>query len=347
MCLRHRDRLLIIPVVLCALLGAPVPSAVANDAPAPPTGIAVTRLYEDVAKATEQYERGKRAADRQRAVADRLQDRLAQERQRRGTIHDAVGAVAREQYRTGGSLAFVGRLLLVDDPDALLRGFRIAGQAEQAVSRLLARARKAERELRAAEEEATAAWHDLAVRHARLAAVKRGIESKLEAAQWELQAEADRSAAAGKCAGAVRPEKPAPPAGPEWVAPVEHYALSAGFDSVGALWAHRHTGQDFALGIGALVRSVGAGRVVSVSCGGGFGMQVVVAHTDGYYTQYAHLASVAVDQGQQVRTGQWIGQAGTTGNSTGPHLHFEARLTPYLGSGVDPVAWLRERGVTL
>ncbi|MFE0057007.1 M23 family metallopeptidase, partial [Streptomyces sp. NPDC059003] len=94
-------------------------------------------------------------------------------------------------------------------------------------------------------------------------------------------------------------------------------------------------------------RAAGAGRVERVACGGGFGIEVVVRHPNGYYTQYAHLAAVTVDQGEQVRTGQWLGQAGTTGNSTGPHLHFEVRLTPDLGSGVDPEKWLAEHGVKL
>ncbi|MFD0429759.1 M23 family metallopeptidase [Streptomyces zhihengii] len=91
----------------------------------------------------------------------------------------------------------------------------------------------------------------------------------------------------------------------------------------------------------------GPGVVESVACGGAFGIQVVVRHDNGYYTQYAHLAGVGVDQGERVRGGQWIGQAGTTGNSTGPHLHFEVRLTPDLGSGVDPAVWLAEHGVRL
>jgi murein DD-endopeptidase MepM/ murein hydrolase activator NlpD len=133
----------------------------------------------------------------------------------------------------------------------------------------------------------------------------------------------------------------------DWVAPVETYTLSAAFGSGGARWANRHTGQDFAVPIGTPVRAVGAGTVVRTACGGAFGMEVVLEHPGGYYTQYAHLASIAVEQGEQVRTGQWIGQAGTTGNSTGPHLHFEVRVTPELGSGVDPVPWLAARGVPL
>lgn len=345
---RHRIRLLTVPVLLCTLLGAQAPFASASDGPPPPTGVEVSRLYEEAAAATQRYETGRRAADRQRAAADRVQNDLLQQRQHLDAIHDRIGDIAREQYRTGGSLAFTARLLLADDPDALLRGYHIAARAERAVSLLLEQERTAVRGLSAAEERARAAWHDLAVRNEALEAVKRGIEAKLEAAKWKLQAEADASAAAGKCAGAVPLEQPGgPPQGPEWVAPVEHYSLSAGFDMAGERWAQRHTGQDFAVGIGAPVRSVGPGRVRSVSCGGGFGMEIVVEHPNGYYSQYAHLATVTVDQGEQVVTGQWIGQVGTTGNSTGPHLHFEVRLTPHLGSGVDPAAWLRERGVPL
>ncbi|MFF8843535.1 peptidoglycan DD-metalloendopeptidase family protein [Streptomyces sp. NPDC015127] len=326
----------------------PAPPAPGADQPAAPTAVEVARLYADAAKATEQYERSRRAADAQRVTAERFESRLAQQRIRLGAIHDSIGSVAREQYRGGGSLVHTARLLLADSPDTLLRGYRIAAQAERAVNRLLERARKAERQLARAEEKARGAWEDLAARNERLAAVKQGIETKLETAQWKLQSEADRSVAAGACAGAVRLEQPAlPEAGPEWVTPVERYSLSAGFNSAGERWARRHTGQDFAVDIGAPVRAIGAGRVVSVSCGGGFGIEIVVEHPGGYYSQYAHLAGVTVDQGEQVRTGQWIGQAGTTGNSTGPHLHFEVRLTPYLGSGVDPAAWLRDHGVPL
>ncbi|UUS32028.1 MULTISPECIES: M23 family metallopeptidase [Streptomyces] len=138
--------------------------------------------------------------------------------------------------------------------------------------------------------------------------------------------------------------------GGTWVAPVSEedgYTLSAPFAGRGRHWAHRHTGQDFAVDIGTPVRAIGAGRVHSVACGGAFGIEVVVRHAEGWYSQYAHLASAAVAPGRAVTAGQRIGLAGTTGNSTGPHLHFEVRLTPHLGSGVDPVRWLRERGVTL
>ncbi|MFF0446065.1 M23 family metallopeptidase [Streptomyces sp. NPDC004609] len=349
---RHRDRLLLlVPVMLCVLL-TPTAATASGDpshGPDPNAGTEVARLYEEAAEATAEYERSRRAADAQRAGAGRLQRQLDARRRELAAVHDAVGAVARAQYRSGGRLLFTARLLLSGNPDELMRGRRFARQAEKAVHQLIGRSRAAERRLAAAESRARAGWHDFDARKKRLAIVKQRIETRLAEVRWTLQGQAESSVAAGTCAGAVRDGGlgPGVPPGTAWVTPVERYELSAGFGSGGARWARRHTGQDFAVDIGTPVRSAGAGRVLSVSCGGAFGIQIIVAHPGGYYTQYAHLASVAVDQGERVRTGQRIGQAGTTGNSTGPHLHFEVRLTPYLGSGVDPEEWFRERGVPL
>ncbi|MDQ0942223.1 M23 family metallopeptidase [Streptomyces sp. V1I1] len=347
--LRHRDRLLLVPVLLCALLGPSAPEAMASDGPQASTSAEVAQLFEDAAKATATYEQGRRRAEVQRDKADGLQMQLNEQRDELETIRDEVGSVARAQYRTGGTLALTAQLLLARNPDEMLRGRRLAWQAGLAVNRLLGRVGQANRKLTLVEGKARAARRELDAREAQLATIKRSIEAKLEAAQWKLQAEADRSVAAGTCSGAVKLGRSGgkPPRGAAWVAPVEKYELSAGFNSAGERWAKRHTGQDFAVGIGTPVRAIGAGRVISVSCGGGFGIEVVVQHPGGYFSQYAHLAAVTVDQGDRVRIGQWIGQTGTTGNSTGPHLHFEVRLTPYLGSGVDPVAWLNARGVWL
>ncbi|WP_418958008.1 peptidoglycan DD-metalloendopeptidase family protein [Streptomyces tritici] len=335
--------LLVALLALCLLGARP---AVASDGPS--IGPEVARLYQEASRAVASYERGRRAAEAQRVKAAALERRLTGHRRELAALHERVGGVARAQYREGGSLTHTARLLLARDPDQLMRGQQLAAQAEAAVSRLLDSSRRAEARLAVAEGAANSARHELDLRVARLDRIKQGIATRLEEAQWRLQAEANRSAAAGSCRGAVRIEQPGgPPPGARWVAPVAAYALSAGFDSAGERWARRHTGQDFAVPIGTPVRAVGAGRVVRVSCGGGFGIEVVVGHDDGWYSQYAHLASAAVEAGERVRPGQWIGQAGTTGNSTGPHLHFETRLTPHLGSGVDPARWLAERGVRL
>ncbi|GAA2946307.1 M23 family metallopeptidase [Streptomyces enissocaesilis] len=354
---------LLVPV-LCVLLWFPAPAAVAaapltrasavpgsapagDDSPSdgPAIGAEVARLYEEAARAVEAYERGRREARSQRAKALRLERLIEKERREMEGLRGDVGRIARARYRAGGGgIVYAAKLLLADDPQEVVDSHRLARQAGLAVTRTLHRAERAERRLLEDERRATAAWRDLDVRTLRLASVKRGIAAKLEDARWQLQGEADRSVAAGRCAGAVRREEGEPPATPTWVTPVKEYELSAGFGGTGARWRSRHTGQDFAVDIGTPVRAVGAGRVVSVSCGGGFGIEVVLGHPDGYYTQYAHLAGVMVDQGERVRTGQWIGQAGTTGNSSGPHLHFEVRLTPHMGSAIAPGPWMRERG---
>lgn len=344
---RHRrpHPLLSVSVLLCALLGLTPPAAASEG---PSTSADVARLYEEASAATARYEEGRRAAGLQRAKIRRLDRLLADERHDVAVLHGDLGRMASAQYRTGGGLPYTAQLLLADSPDDLMRGKQALSQADLAVNSAVAKTQRAAASLAVAKRRADRAKRSLDRRNVRLARLKRGIEAKLESARWTLQGEADRSVTAGKCRGAVRLEQP-PTTRPTraWVTPVETYELSAGFDRAGERWARRHTGQDFAVGIGTPVRAVGAGRVENVSCGGGFGIEIVVRHKGGYFTQYAHLAAVGVDQGDRVRPGQWIGQTGTTGNSTGPHLHFETRLTPYLGSGVDPRAWLAERGVRI
>ncbi len=88
---------------------------------------------------------------------------------------------------------------------------------------------------------------------------------------------------------------------------------------------------------GTPVYAVGPGTVRATTCGDGFGNQVVVRHPDGYFTQYAHLSRIDVRAGKRVKAGQRLGLSGATGNVTGPHLHFEVRITPYLGSSVPPL----------
>ncbi|WP_328492571.1 transglycosylase family protein [Streptomyces sp. NBC_00414] len=120
------------------------------------------------------------------------------------------------------------------------------------------------------------------------------------------------------------------------------------YHAAGSSWSKGyHTGVDFPVPTGTSVKSVGAGSVVTAGWGGSFGYQVVIRHNDGRYTQYAHLSAISVKAGQSVGVGQRIGRSGSTGNSTGPHLHFEVRTGPGFGSDVDPVAYLRAGGVRI
>ncbi|MFJ2261436.1 transglycosylase family protein [Streptomyces sp. NPDC087844] len=120
------------------------------------------------------------------------------------------------------------------------------------------------------------------------------------------------------------------------------------YHAAGSSWSKGyHTGVDFPVPTGTSVKSVGAGSVVTAGWGGSFGYQVVVRHGDGRYSQYAHLSAISVKAGQSVGAGQRIGRSGSTGNSSGPHLHFEVRTGPGFGSDVDPVAYLRAGGVRI
>ncbi|WAZ25542.1 transglycosylase family protein [Streptomyces cinnabarinus] len=120
------------------------------------------------------------------------------------------------------------------------------------------------------------------------------------------------------------------------------------YHKAGSSWSQGyHTGVDFPVATGTSVLSVADGTVVNAGWEGSFGYQVVIRHADGRYSQYAHLSAISVKSGQQVGAGQRIGRSGSTGNSTGPHLHFEVRSGPGFGSDIDPVAYLRAGGVRI
>jgi len=130
--------------------------------------------------------------------------------------------------------------------------------------------------------------------------------------------------------------------------PVSGATIGTAYHVAGSMWASGyHTGVDFVVPTGTPLKAVGAGTVVSAGWGGAYGNQVVIKLADGYYAQYAHLSSLSVSSGQTVTVGQQIGLSGATGNVTGPHLHFEIRTTPDYGSDVDPIAYLRSKGVSV
>ncbi|MZD04760.1 peptidoglycan DD-metalloendopeptidase family protein [Streptomyces sp. SID5785] len=131
------------------------------------------------------------------------------------------------------------------------------------------------------------------------------------------------------------------------VAPVSA-SIGTPYHAAGSSWSKGyHTGVDFAVPTGTSVKAVAAGQVVSAGWGGSYGYEVVIKHADGRYSQYAHLSALSVKSGQRVVTGQRIARSGSTGNSTGPHLHFEMRTGPGFGSDIDPLGYLRARGVRI
>jgi hypothetical protein len=99
-----------------------------------------------------------------------------------------------------------------------------------------------------------------------------------------------------------------------------------------------HTGLDFRAQTGDPVRVTANGKVVNAGWAGGYGRMVEVDHGNGLSTRYGHLSEINVKVGQQVRIGDVIGEVGSTGRSTGPHLHYETRID---GEAVDPQKFLR------
>ncbi|MCT2591675.1 transglycosylase family protein [Streptomyces sp. N2-109] len=129
-------------------------------------------------------------------------------------------------------------------------------------------------------------------------------------------------------------------------APVSGVSPSTAYRASGSSWSSGyHTGVDFPVSTGTTVKAVSDAKVVSAGWAGSYGYQVVLRHDDGKYSQYAHLSAISVRAGQAVNPGQRLGRSGSTGNSTGPHLHFEIRTGPGYGSDIDPLAYLRGRGV--
>ncbi|MEV4330842.1 LysM peptidoglycan-binding domain-containing M23 family metallopeptidase [Streptomyces sp. NPDC049597] len=155
------------------------------------------------------------------------------------------------------------------------------------------------------------------------------------------------AAPAAAPAAAEAPAEKAAPASSGWTLPVGG-GVSTPYRASGAMWSSGyHTGVDFIAGSGTSVKSVGPGTVVSAGWNGSYGNEVVIQHGDGTYSQYAHLSSLSVSSGQSVSGGDQIGLSGSTGNSTGPHLHFEIRTSPSYGSDIDPLAYLRQHGVSI
>ncbi|GAA1422941.1 M23 family metallopeptidase [Streptomyces thermospinosisporus] len=133
-----------------------------------------------------------------------------------------------------------------------------------------------------------------------------------------------------------------------FTSPVPGGAIGTAYKVAGSMWSSGyHTGVDFSVPTGTSLKAVGSGTVVSAGWGGAYGNQVVIKLNDGYYAQYAHLSSLSVSAGQTVSAGQQVGLSGATGNVTGPHLHFEIRTTPNYGSDVDPISYLRSKGVAI
>jgi murein DD-endopeptidase MepM/ murein hydrolase activator NlpD len=125
-----------------------------------------------------------------------------------------------------------------------------------------------------------------------------------------------------------------------FASPIPGAAITSGFGSrVHPIYGdvRMHTGIDFRAATGTTVRAAGAGKVVYAGWRGGYGNAVIIDHGNSLATLYGHLSSISVGVGQRVTKGQPIARSGSTGLSTGPHLHFEVRAN---GVPVNPMGYL-------
>ncbi|MFJ6838123.1 peptidoglycan DD-metalloendopeptidase family protein [Streptomyces sp. NPDC091209] len=129
---------------------------------------------------------------------------------------------------------------------------------------------------------------------------------------------------------------------PKFVLPVTQRGLSAYFGQAGVNWMSVHTGIDFPVSYGTSVMAATDGTV-RTQWNSAYGNMLILTAMDGTETWYCHLSSYKVPSGTTVRAGDQIAFSGNSGNSTGPHLHFEVR--PAGGAAIDPLPWLRSHGL--
>ncbi len=246
---------------------------------------------------------------------------------------DSLSGIASAQRVRGGwqALHAANRSVVGDDPDLIFPGQRLSLDGSRAPK---ADQRKAEPQKEAPERQAPK--KEAPERQAPKQQAPKKEAPKKQAPKQEAPKKA-----------APKKEQPAPERA------VKHSGFSAPvaagtgtpYRQAGGWSSGYHTGVDFPVPTGTSVKSVAPGRVVSAGWAGAYGYEVVIRHSDGKYSQYAHLSALHVRAGQSVSGGQRIARSGSTGNSTGPHLHFEIRTGPGYGSDVDPLAYLRAGGV--
>ncbi|MGW0468337.1 aggregation-promoting factor C-terminal-like domain-containing protein [Streptomyces sp. NPDC003027] len=126
-----------------------------------------------------------------------------------------------------------------------------------------------------------------------------------------------------------------------WVKPVDA-PYGTPYGQRGSMWSSgRHTGLDFPAAVGTIIRAVAGGRVSLAQGGGPYGNHVQINHGGGLSSLYAHMSQILTSVGKTVGQGETIGRVGATGNTTGPHLHLEARRN---GASVDPMQYLNGGG---
>ncbi|WAZ22657.1 M23 family metallopeptidase [Streptomyces cinnabarinus] len=169
------------------------------------------------------------------------------------------------------------------------------------------------------------------------AEAEKEAKAKAAAAKAKAEEEARKKAEAERLAALAK----------QYTLPTSSFTLTSTFGQAGSMWSSGyHTGLDFAAPTGTLLKAVHTGTITSAGWDGSYGYKTVLTLEDGTEIWYAHQSSISVSVGQKVTTGDIIGRVGATGNVTGAHLHMEVHPEGS-SSGIDPLAWLRDKGLNI
>ena len=164
-------------------------------------------------------------------------------------------------------------------------------------------------------------------------------QARLREVAASRAARAEREAAAAAAAAAA-----AEAARPKAVLPVAGARLTSGY---GSRWGTFHYGIDLAAPMRTPEYAAADGVVLRAGSASGFGLAVYILHENGDVTVYGHMDKILVKPGQYVEAGETIALLGNRGQSTGPHLHFEVHQGGLNGKRINPVSWLKARGVEI
>jgi murein DD-endopeptidase MepM/ murein hydrolase activator NlpD len=277
--------------------------------------------------------------DGDRLLVEQVETLLAQVEDKRGQAQ-ALRVEAERQAREAAAATDAAQRAADEQAEVTEQVREQRGERAEALEQLRDDRAAMEGHLAGLEEESSRIQSELAEIARQQELERQRAEEAARRAEEERRAAGEATAEASDGAGGSEP--PSVSTG-GWVRPASGRLTSP----FGPRWGRNHNGVDLGGGMGSAVVAARDGIVVSVvtschpssswGCGGGFGNYVTVAHAGGLATVYAHLSSVSVGVGQQVAAGQGLGGVGNSGNSYGPHLHFEIRQA---GAPLNPCGFI-------
>jgi murein DD-endopeptidase MepM/ murein hydrolase activator NlpD len=288
------------------------------------------------------------AVDEQRQVVAEARERMEELQARADTVDEISSGRVIELYKRGVPDPTLNSLLQASSTEQALSRAQVLNVVKtgdrKTMERLLSSKTAADGQRRVLQEQENSYSDALAQRETLLGELKdvreeyeRKIakcnEKVVKLQQQESIAEKDEQELSAALAAQGVINVPPGVSSGGWAWPARG-TVTSGF---GYRWGRLHAGVDIAAPIGTPIYAAKGGVVSYAGVMGGYGNIIVVDHGDGMTTRYAHQNQLAASVGQTVRPGQQIGYVGNTGNSTGPHLHFEVRIND---SPNDPMGYL-------